>query len=236
MAEQPTAELTTETTGEPCAGCGFPLAADQRYCLNCGRRHGDPRIDYVPYLNGTPEDASPAVAPTVETVAAPAAIAPREPSPMVAVVGIALLGLMLLVGVLIGRGGGDEVAPAPQVVTVDDGTSASTAGAGADTGSGEGSAGGGSDPADAGSKTGAGGGGGGGDGGGEPVGDVGSGSGTTDDPAVVDPSVLDDIEGKTGAEQQEASENLPDAVATPGEAPPTDNEEPGAGASPTVIK
>ena len=32
--------------GEPCQECGAPLAADQRYCLNCGRRRAGPRVDY----------------------------------------------------------------------------------------------------------------------------------------------------------------------------------------------
>ena len=32
--------------GETCRECGAPLAADQRYCLNCGRRRGEPRVDF----------------------------------------------------------------------------------------------------------------------------------------------------------------------------------------------
>jgi hypothetical protein len=28
--------------GEPCRECGVPLAADQRYCLNCGARRAAP--------------------------------------------------------------------------------------------------------------------------------------------------------------------------------------------------
>ena len=27
---------SSASRGEPCADCGSPLAADQRYCLNCG--------------------------------------------------------------------------------------------------------------------------------------------------------------------------------------------------------
>ena len=30
--------------GEPCDPCGAPLAADQRYCLECGARRGEPRV------------------------------------------------------------------------------------------------------------------------------------------------------------------------------------------------
>ncbi|MCZ4493580.1 MAG: hypothetical protein JWP53_2511, partial [Conexibacter sp.] len=40
-----------------CASCGSPLAADQRYCLRCGARHGAPRVDPLEAL-GFPADAS----------------------------------------------------------------------------------------------------------------------------------------------------------------------------------
>jgi len=32
--------------GEPCRNCGAPLAADQRYCLNCGQRRSGPRVPF----------------------------------------------------------------------------------------------------------------------------------------------------------------------------------------------
>jgi hypothetical protein len=94
-----------------CANCGTPLAADQRYCLACGTRRGDPRV--------------PAEAATVEQpVPAEPAARPADVSPLAAVIGIALLGGMLLIGVLIGREtGGDETTPAP-VVQVGESTSA----------------------------------------------------------------------------------------------------------------
>ena len=38
--------------GELCAGCGVALASDQRYCLNCGWRRGEARVDYERRLNG----------------------------------------------------------------------------------------------------------------------------------------------------------------------------------------
>lgn len=78
------------------------MAPDQRYCLTCGARRGDPRV---------PEPAQ-AAAPAPE---APAS-RPADVSPLAAVIGIALLGGMLLIGVLIGREtGGDETTPAPVV-------------------------------------------------------------------------------------------------------------------------
>ena len=36
--------------GEPCQECGAPLAADQRYCLNCGTRStyvSNPAVEFV---------------------------------------------------------------------------------------------------------------------------------------------------------------------------------------------
>ncbi len=69
-------------------------------------------------------------APTVATTAAPAADSgrPADVSPLAAVIGIALLGGMLLIGVLIGRGGtDDEPAPAP-TIQVGDAATAGRAG------------------------------------------------------------------------------------------------------------
>lgn len=86
--------------GQTCPNCGAPTAADQRYCLNCGARTGEPRV--------------PADAPAAEPAAAPPR--PGDVSPLAAVIGIALLGGMLLIGVLIGReAGGDDTTPAPVV-------------------------------------------------------------------------------------------------------------------------
>jgi hypothetical protein len=81
------------------------MSPDQRYCLNCGARRGAPRV-------------GPATAGDVVEVA-PAAARPADVSPLAAVIGIALLGGMLLIGVLIGRSGSDDnQAPAP-IVQVD---------------------------------------------------------------------------------------------------------------------
>ncbi len=47
MADRDTADARRSAKqGEPCEECGAPLAADQRYCLNCGQRRGEPRVDY----------------------------------------------------------------------------------------------------------------------------------------------------------------------------------------------
>jgi hypothetical protein len=94
--------------GDLCAQCGSALATDQRYCLNCGWRRGEPRVDYESRMASTGQlTASPTQA------QAPAAF---QQSPIFAVGTIALLGIMLLLGVLIGKdsdGGTQTVAAAP---------------------------------------------------------------------------------------------------------------------------
>lgn len=241
MAEDPTVEGVGEPAAEPCSSCGFPLAADQRYCLNCGTRRSDPRVDYAPYLaDRTPGAETTTETTTVTSAPLAAAAAPREPSPLIAVGGIALLGVMLLIGVLIGRGdGGDpEQAATPTIVRVgEEGAPVAeneTGGTAAkDTAA-----------KDAGGGSGGGSGGGGGGGGGDAVVEGAAGTGATgkgevgsvSNPEVASLDELEALESSSGETQQEASENLPDTIAIPGEAPPTDNEEPGGGTSATVIK
>jgi hypothetical protein len=105
----PPAGQPAPSSGAPaqaCASCGAALAPDQRYCLNCGTRRGEPRV--------APLGA--ASADSVErTVAEAPARPPSEVSPLAAVIGIALLGGMLLIGVLIGRGADNDPQPAPVV-------------------------------------------------------------------------------------------------------------------------
>ncbi len=104
--------------GEPCQQCGSPLAADQRYCLNCGKRRGGPRVDYRQQMlaaAGTPSSEPPG--PVADPEPKQPEKGERDYAPLAAVGGIALLGLMLLVGVLIGKGdGGTATAPVPVVV------------------------------------------------------------------------------------------------------------------------
>jgi len=95
-------------TGEQCPSCGHPVASDQRYCLSCGQRRGDPRL---PFMNAVT---------FMDAMKRPAATSPPPPpkrrrlSPNAAL--IASVGTLLLamgVGVLIGRSGNDTAA-APQ--------------------------------------------------------------------------------------------------------------------------
>jgi hypothetical protein len=62
---------TTETSvPEACANCGTVLAADQRYCLNCGDRRSEARLDFIDILS---EDAA-----GREAAVLPAAVAGSE--------------------------------------------------------------------------------------------------------------------------------------------------------------
>jgi hypothetical protein len=81
--------------GETCAQCGTRLAVDQRYCLNCGTPRTAPRLDYeralAPNGAGATQQGGPQAQNTVGW------------TPLAAVVAIAILGGMLLLGVLIGQ-------------------------------------------------------------------------------------------------------------------------------------
>lgn len=119
---------TIAGSGDNCPNCGASLAPDQRYCLACGNRRGDPRLpfmDAVVFMESAkrPVAADPAVA---------AARAPDRRPFMSAnaslIAGVATLVLAIGVGVLIGRSGdsgsSNAAAPAPQVITVGGGSGA----------------------------------------------------------------------------------------------------------------
>jgi hypothetical protein len=93
-----------------CPTCGAAMAPDQRYCLSCGARRGAARV--------APAGSQPVPADT----AVVSAQRPADVSPLAAVIGIALLGGMLLIGVLIGRSGSDDNSTPAPVVTVAPGT------------------------------------------------------------------------------------------------------------------
>jgi len=113
--------------GEACAECGSPLAADQRYCLNCGARRGDPRLDYGNYLkNGGNGAEEPPGGPADPSSKQPGS--GRDWTPFALVGLIAALGIMLAIGVLIGKGGSGSNQAAAPVVQVGGGTAADTTG------------------------------------------------------------------------------------------------------------
>jgi hypothetical protein len=114
---------------EQCPNCQAYIAADQRYCLACGARCGEPRLpfmDAVTFMDAM--KASPQGA-----VAAAPLPKQRRMSPNTAL--FATIGVLLLamgVGVLIGRSGnGTSSAPtaaAPQVIEVGAGGGAKATG------------------------------------------------------------------------------------------------------------
>jgi hypothetical protein len=120
MATQDVHAPTLGAQGEPCATCGSPLAADQRYCLQCGARRAEARIAFREILAPPPQAVVPPPGVGVPAVA-PADEPPQRSGPAF-LAGLLCLLLALGVGVLIGRSGNDTptaAAPAPaQVITV----------------------------------------------------------------------------------------------------------------------
>jgi hypothetical protein len=102
---------------EPCRSCGAPLAADQRYCLECGAR----RTEMSSVLLGGPprSQAGPPTAPTPPAPAVEQRAAWQRNNALTLIAGVGVLMLAMGVGVLIGRAGGSKPAQgAAQVVTV----------------------------------------------------------------------------------------------------------------------
>lgn len=97
------------------------MLADQRYCLNCGQRRGDPRLPFMDAVVFMDAAKQPQPA---EAAAAPPPPPDRRPwmsANASLVAGIATLVLAIGVGVLIGRSGEGNAQPAAQpqsVITV----------------------------------------------------------------------------------------------------------------------
>jgi hypothetical protein len=103
--------------GEPCARCGAPLAADQRYCLECGARRADARL---PFRDVMEERIRRELGPGPP---ASHGAQPRRPiSVAQAGAGAGALAFALVLGILIGSAGEEaprQVAAAPpQVISV----------------------------------------------------------------------------------------------------------------------
>lgn len=213
-----------------CPSCGAALAEDQRYCLNCGQRQGDARVDFRRHLE--PKALATKEPPTESKngSGSPGALAPvaagpqpekpqRDYAPLAAAGGIAVLGIMLLIGVLIGRGtGGNESSETPQVVTVPAAESSANAGAGqSSTGS------------DAGKRNNA------GKSGKNQNAAAGGNTATSNAPPVSD-ETLEALDEKSGEEYSKESAKLPDEIPLPGEAPAEDNKAPGGGSGGVTLE
>lgn len=199
-------------TFEPCRECGAQLAADQRYCLNCGRRRGEPRIDFRQY------EAT--LVPTAEAPPLPAEEkSQRDYTPLAAVGGIVVLGVMLLIGVLIGKGDSGGTATALPAQVIVPGGEADAGKTAADEGSSEGKAKAKQAKAKGGEKD-----------------AVKGGSASTGNAPVAGDEALEQLQEGTPEEKAERSANLPDEVATGGEPPPEDDKAPGGGSKGTAIE
>lgn len=214
--------------GEPCRECGAPLAADQRYCLNCGKRRGEPRIDFQSQVpsrdrasaNGNSPAPSQATAEAVQSVPSADKEPQRDYTPLAAVGGIAVLGVMLLIGVLIGKGdSGGTAATAPAPVVIHGGEAGSGKTASEEGGEAK------AEAKQAKVK-----------GGSKGNGVVKGGSTSTGSAPVASDEALQQLQEGTPEEKAEQSANLPDEVATGGAPPPEDNKAPGGGSKGTAIE
>ena len=124
---------TLGEVGESCRRCGVELASDQRYCVNCGERRAEARVEYRELLGPS------AAAPLAAGAAAASAQSPppreeaRAISPLGAAVAIGLLLLAVLLGAVIGKGSSSDQQP----VLVGAGAAAAVGSALADGWSGE---------------------------------------------------------------------------------------------------
>lgn len=93
--------------GDPCRSCGTPLNVDQRYCLSCGTRRGDPRVPFAQLLG--PAAVEPPPTQVGRPVAGPAWLPAGPAGPALLVLGLLLA---LGVGALLGR----SAHPKPQII------------------------------------------------------------------------------------------------------------------------
>jgi hypothetical protein len=104
----------------PCRTCGSPLAADQRYCLQCGARRAEARLPFLDILARQVPQGAAAAAATGPAAPPAGSWLGRMSTNAAAVAGVACLLLALGVGVLIGGLGQDDSAASgtPQVISV----------------------------------------------------------------------------------------------------------------------
>lgn len=93
-------------SGDQCPSCGAALAADQRYCLECGQRRGDPRLPFMDAVVLMDAVRQPQQPPPPPPKKKRAGISPNA----ALIAGVGTLLLALGIGVLIGRSGPQEVA------------------------------------------------------------------------------------------------------------------------------
>jgi hypothetical protein len=108
---------------QSCPNCGARMAADQRYCLNCGHRRGEPRLpfmDAVTFMESMNGPAGGGATPPPPPSAQKSS--PRMNANAALIAGVATLVLAIGVGFLIGRSGHEntqQAAATPQVIKVE---------------------------------------------------------------------------------------------------------------------
>jgi hypothetical protein len=221
MSESPAGTTTLGAQGEPCASCGAPLAADQRYCLQCGTRRAEARLPFRDVLardRGGPPGPPPRD---------PFLIAAEPPPPdglrrdLAFLAGLACLLLALGVGVLIGRSGQNDTPakPAPpQVISLSGAAPAATSTDATATGTTTGSSSSASSP---------------------PKGKAGAakaGAAKTTKQSKATNTALKALDTTNGNDYARKSKKLPKTVGTGGKPPPVDKSKPaGAGSSVQTI-
>jgi hypothetical protein len=194
---------TLGAQGEPCAGCGAPLAADQRYCLECGARRPQARIAFRETL------ARPSGPPRAPVMSSYEERTP--PSGIAFLVGLVCLLLALGVGVLIGRSGNESptaaaTTPPPQVISVGGAAPVATTPAATTSTPATTTA----SPASGKAKS-----------------SSGSSAGSKSSKATN--KSLKDLSNSSGQDYEKKSSKLPKQVSTGGKAPPKDNKPAGGG-------
>jgi hypothetical protein len=109
--------------GQQCSACGAPIAANQRYCLECGERLA-PISGFLLGAQGGPGTAS---SPPSQPPTPPMAESSKQSQRsglLLLLAGIGVLLLAMGVGVLIGRAGSSNSTPPVHVVTVPASTAA----------------------------------------------------------------------------------------------------------------
>jgi hypothetical protein len=119
--------ITKENAVTTCPSCGAPLAGDQRYCLNCGTRHPQARLEFLDVLDEDVRARSAAPVVVQPNVMASPGDRLQAHTGLLAL-GV-LLALTLLTGLLVGHWVTDRrttaapaaATPAPQVIRVEGG-------------------------------------------------------------------------------------------------------------------
>ena len=200
-------------TDHACRSCGSPLAADQRYCLQCGNRVAEARVPFLDIL-GSERPVAATTTTTVTERRSRWSIAHMSTN-AAAVAGVACLLLALGVGVLIGNAGGNtgDTPATPQVISVGGAAPAAATPAPtstvADTGATNTST-----PSKSKAKK--------------------SSSSSASAPAHQTKATnksLKSLDSTSGADYQKKASKLPKTVGTGGKAPPKDNKPAGGGGS-----